>query len=82
MNQTLQIGVMSEPPSIEVKKLVPVPEIHCAVNEDPKKIRENIKENIQRPINIEMLCKQRHGGKASRLVLQTDFQSPWFSLIP
>ena len=50
MNQTLQIGVMSEPPSIEVKKLVPVPEIHCAVNEDPKKIRENIKENIQRDL--------------------------------
>ena len=48
MIQTLQIGVNSEPPSVDVRKLVPVPDIICSVNEDPKKIRNNIKKNVQR----------------------------------
>ena len=45
--QALQMGVNSEPPSIKVKKLHPVPEIICGVNEDKDKIRDNIKKNIQ-----------------------------------
>ena len=44
----LQIGVNSEPPLIEVKKLLPIPEIVCSVNEDKDKIRDNIRKNIQR----------------------------------
>jgi predicted phage-related endonuclease len=43
----LQLGVNTEPPSVEVGKRVPVPEIICDVNEDKDKIRENIKSNIQ-----------------------------------
>ena len=46
--QSLQMGVNSEPPSVSVKKLVPVPEIICSVNEDTEKIRDNIRVNIQR----------------------------------
>ena len=46
--QVLQMGVNSEPPSIQVKKRSPVPEIICSVNEDKDKIRDNIKKNIQR----------------------------------
>ena len=34
----LQLGVNSEPPSIDIKKLVPIPEIICSVNEDVKNI--------------------------------------------
>ena len=37
------MGVNSEPPSIEVKKLHPIPEIICGVNEDKDKIRDNIR---------------------------------------
>jgi len=44
----LQIGVNSEPPLIEVNKLLPIPEIICSVNEDKDKIRDNIKNNIKR----------------------------------
>ena len=40
---SLQIGVNSEPPVMEIKKLFPIPEIICGVNEDKDKIRENIK---------------------------------------
>ena len=47
---SLQIGVNSEPPSIEIKKLRPIPEIICGVNEDKDKIRANIKRNIKRGI--------------------------------
>ena len=46
--QVLQMGVNSEPPSIEVKKLRPIPEIICGVNEDKEKIRDNIRINIKR----------------------------------
>ena len=42
------MGVNSEPPSIEVKKLFPIPEIICGVNEDKDKIRDNINKNIRR----------------------------------
>ena len=45
---SIQIGVHSEPPSIEIKNLHPVPEIICGVNEDKDKIRDNIKKNIKR----------------------------------
>ena len=45
---SLEIGVRSEPPSVEIKKLLPIPEIICGVNEDKDKIRDNIKNNIQR----------------------------------
>ena len=44
----MQMGVNSEPPSVQVKKLFPIPEIICGVNEDKDKIRDNIKKNIQR----------------------------------
>jgi hypothetical protein len=44
---TLQIGVNSEPPLVGVKKLHPIPEIICEVNEDKDKIRENIKANVK-----------------------------------
>jgi len=44
---SLQIGVNSEPPLIEVKKLFPIPEIICSVNEDKDKIRDNIEKNIK-----------------------------------
>jgi len=43
----LQLGVKTEPPSVEVGKRFSVPEILCEVNEDKDKIRENIKSNIQ-----------------------------------
>jgi len=41
------MGVNSEAPSIEVKKLFPIPEIICGVNEDKDKIRDNIEKNIK-----------------------------------
>jgi len=44
---TLQMGVNSEPPSIEINKLMPIPEIICSVNEDKDKIRDNINKNIR-----------------------------------
>ena len=46
--EALQMGVLSEPPSVDVKKLFPIPEIICGVNEDKDKIRDNIKRNIKR----------------------------------
>jgi hypothetical protein len=46
--ESLQMGVNSEPPAVEISKLVPIPDIICSVNEDVEKIRENIKENIKR----------------------------------
>jgi hypothetical protein len=45
--QALQMGVNSEAPSVEVKKLFPIPEIICGVNEDKDKIRDNIEKNIK-----------------------------------
>ena len=48
--QSFQMGVNSAPPAVEVKKLVPIPDIICSVNEDVEKIRENIKENIKREL--------------------------------
>ena len=48
---TLQIGVNSEPPSVQVKKLIPVPDIVCSVNEDKEKIRDNIKKDIKRGLS-------------------------------
>ena len=44
---TLQIGVHSEPPSVNINKLMPIPEIICEVNEDKSKIRDNIDKNIR-----------------------------------
>ncbi len=45
----LQSHTRSHPPSVDVKpKLVPIPEVICSVNEDPEKIRENVKINIKR----------------------------------
>ena len=52
---SLQIGVNSEPPLIEVKKLFPIPEIICGVNEDKDKIRDNIEKNI----NFEKMYNER-----------------------
>ena len=48
MTEVLSMGVNSEAPSVEVKELIPIPEIICSVNEDKETIRENIKKNIQR----------------------------------
>ena len=42
----LQLGVSTEPPSVEIQKRFSIPEIVCEVNEDKDKIRENIKSNI------------------------------------
>jgi hypothetical protein len=44
----LQIGVYSEPPTVEVKSKKVISEIKCSLNEDPKKITNNIKINIAR----------------------------------
>ena len=45
----LQSYTRSHPPSVDVKpKLIPVPEVVCSINEDPEKIRENIKSSIKR----------------------------------
>jgi hypothetical protein len=44
--ESIQMGVRSEPPSVNVLK--PVPEIICGVNEDVEKIRSNIETNIKR----------------------------------
>ena len=44
---SLQIGVNSEPPSVNVGKRFPIPDIICEVNEDKDKIRENIKSNVK-----------------------------------
>jgi len=46
--EAIQMGVISEAPSVDVKKLFPIPEIICGVNEDKDKIRDNIKRNIKR----------------------------------
>jgi hypothetical protein len=48
MIEALRMGVASEPPSIAVQSLRPIPEIICSVNEDKEKIRDNIKKNIKR----------------------------------
>jgi len=45
--EAMQMGVNSEAPSVEVKKLFPIPEIICGVNEDKDKIRDNIEKNIK-----------------------------------
>ena len=45
----LQSYTRTHAPSVEVKtKLVPVPEVVCSINEDPEKIRKNIRVNIKR----------------------------------
>lgn len=46
--ESIQMGVRSEPPVVNIKKLIPIPEVICSVNEDVEKIRDNIKTNIQR----------------------------------
>jgi len=48
MTEVLKMGVASEPPSVAVQSLRPIPEIICSVNEDKEKIRDNIKKNIKR----------------------------------
>ena len=48
MIEALHMGVVSEPPSVAVKNLNPIPDIICSVNEDKEKIRDNIEKNIQR----------------------------------
>jgi hypothetical protein len=47
MIEAMQMGVNSEAPSVEVKKLFLIPEIICGVNEDKDKIRDNIEKNIK-----------------------------------
>ena len=45
----LQSYTRSHPPSVAIRpKLVPIPEVICSINEDPEKIRENIKSSIKR----------------------------------
>ena len=45
----LQSYTRTHAPSVEVKgRLVPVPEVVCSINEDPEKIRKNIRVNIKR----------------------------------
>ena len=47
----LQSKTVSHAPTVEVKKkLIPVPEVICSINEEPEKIRENISSNIKRGI--------------------------------
>jgi len=47
----LQSKTVSHAPTVEVKKkLIPVPEVICSINEEPEKIRENISVNIKRGI--------------------------------
>ena len=47
----LQSYTRTHPPSVQVKpKLIPVPEVICSINEEPEKIRENIKINIKRDL--------------------------------
>ena len=47
----LQSQTISHAPTVEVKKkLIPVPEVICSINEEPEKIRENISSNIKRGI--------------------------------
>ena len=47
----LQSKTVSHAPTVEVKKkLIPVPEVICSINEEPEKIRENISTNIKRGI--------------------------------
>jgi len=48
MIEALHMGVVSEPPSVAVQNLNPIPDIICSVNEDKEKIRDNIEKNIQR----------------------------------
>jgi len=48
MIEVLRMGVASEPPSVAVQSLRPIPDIVCSVNEDKEKIRDNIKKNIKR----------------------------------
>ena len=55
---SLQIGVNSEPPLVDVKKLHPIPEILCEVNEDKDKIRENIKSAN----NLRKICEESMKG--------------------
>jgi len=44
----LQSQTISHAPTVEVKKkLIPVPEVICSINEEPEKIRENIRVNIK-----------------------------------
>jgi hypothetical protein len=45
----LQSYTRTHAPSVEVKqRLIPVPEVVCSINEDPEKIRKNIRVNIKR----------------------------------
>ena len=44
----LQIGVYSEPPSVEVKSKKIISEIKCSLNETPENITNNIKSNIDK----------------------------------
>ena len=52
MTETLRMGVNSEPPSVAIQNLKPIPEIICGVNEDKEKIRDNIKKNVSYMIKM------------------------------
>jgi len=68
MIEVLRMGVASEPPSVAVQSLRPIPEIICSVNEDKEKIRDNIKKNIKRGLP-QVRPYETQEGKVVGLVL-------------
>ena len=68
MTEVLSMGVASEPPSVAVQSLRPIPEIICSVNEDKEKIRDNIKKNIKRGLP-QVRPYETQEGKVVGLVL-------------
>ena len=62
------MGVASEPPSVAVQSLYPIPDIICSVNEDKEKIRDNIEKNIQRGLP-QVRPHETQEGKTVGLVL-------------
>jgi len=68
MIEVLRMGVASEPPSVAVQNLRPIPEIICSVNEDKEKIRDNIKKNIKRGLP-QVRPYETQEGKTVGLVL-------------
>ena len=68
MTEVLSMGVASEPPSVAVQSLRPIPEIICSVNEDKEKIRDNIKKNIKRGLP-QVRPYETQDGKVVGLVL-------------
>ena len=68
MTEVLKMGVASEPPSVAVQSLYPIPDIICSVNEDKEKIRDNIEKNIQRGLP-QVRPHETQEGKTVGLVL-------------